>query len=151
MIRMLLALMLFAVAVPVEAAELRKPEIYADFQGHALKGYDTVAYFTEGKPVKGSKAHSFEWKGATWLFSSAEHRDMFAANPEQYAPQFGGYCAYAITHDRTAPIDPTVFAIVDGKLYMNLNASVKEKWDAKQPQMIARGNEKWPGVLVLSN
>ncbi|MEM7177462.1 MAG: YHS domain-containing (seleno)protein [Pseudomonadota bacterium] len=143
--------MLVVTALPADAKELRRAEIYTDFQGHAIKGYDTVAYFTERKPVKGTTAYSHDWKGSTWLFASQEHRDMFAANPEKYAPQYGGYCAYAVTLGNTLPIDPTIFRIVDDKLYLNLNMGVHKKWLNKMPQMIARGNEQWPDALVLAN
>ena len=87
--------------------------------GVALKGHDAVAYFTESKPIKGSGKHEFEWMGARWRFSSAENRDLFAKNPENFAPQYGGYCAYAVSQGITADIDPEAWKIVDGRLYLN--------------------------------
>ncbi|MEM6934633.1 MAG: YHS domain-containing (seleno)protein [Pseudomonadota bacterium] len=155
MIRLFAALLTACVAISAfgttNADELRKPEIYADFQGFALKGYDTVAYFTEGRAVKGSPAYALDWKDATWHFASAENRDLFAANPEAYAPQYGGYCAWAITRSRIAPINPEIFRIVDGKLYLNLNMKVHNDWLASMPQMIASGDRNWPDALVLAN
>src|SRR5512135_2769630 len=87
--------------------------------GVAIRGYDPVAYFTESKPVEGSKQFTFEWQGATWRFASAANRDLFAKTPEKYAPQYGGYCAYAVSQGHTATIDPQRWRIVDGKLYLN--------------------------------
>ena len=84
----------------------------------AIKGYDPVAYFKQSAAVKGSPQFTTQWMGATWQFSSAENRDLFAANPEQYAPQYGGYCAYAVSEGHTASIDPEAWKIVDGKLYV---------------------------------
>ncbi|MDB4474699.1 hypothetical protein N9023_06790, partial [Opitutaceae bacterium] len=83
-----------------------------NWRGLAIKGYDTVAYFEAGKPQKGSGDHELEWEGATWRFSSANHKAKFAANPEKYAPQYGGYCAWAVSNNYTAPIDPEAWKIV---------------------------------------
>ena len=83
--------------------------------GLAIRGYDPVAYYQQSAPVKGSSQFSFQWQGATWLFASADNRDRFQAEPERYAPQYGGYCAYAVSKGRTASIDPEAWKIVDGK------------------------------------
>ena len=85
--------------------------------GTAIEGYDPVAYFTESRPVEGASAFSHDWMGVTWYFASAENRVQFAAEPERYAPQYGGYCAWAVAHGYTAKIDPKAWKIVDGKLY----------------------------------
>jgi YHS domain-containing protein len=97
------------------------PQARASEQGPdlAIKGYDTVAYFKLGKAVKGSESFTFRWHDMTWQFSSQEHRDLFAAEPERYAPQYDGYCAWAMTESRLAITDPEVWKIVDGKLYLN--------------------------------
>lgn len=116
-------------------------------EGLGAHGYDVVAYFTDGKPVKGSAEFSHEWKGATWQFASAEHRDAFAAAPEKYAPQFGGYCAYAVSRGYTANGDPETWKVVDGKLYLNYSAAAAEKWNQDVPGNIAKGNENWPQLL----
>ena len=84
----------------------------------AIKGYDTVAYFTAGKALKGTENFSFSWHGMTWYFSTKENRDLFAANPERYTPQYDGFCAWAMTESRLARTDPEVWKIVDGKLYL---------------------------------
>ncbi|MCI0392003.1 MAG: YHS domain-containing protein, partial [Acidobacteria bacterium] len=87
--------------------------------GTALKGYDAVAYFKEGHPVKGKDEFRHDWMGAKWYFASVANRDEFAKSPEKYAPQFGGYCAWAVGHGYTASIDPQAWKIVDRKLYLN--------------------------------
>jgi len=115
--------------------------------GVAVKGYDPVAYFVEGKPVKGSGKYEHKWMGAKWHFSSAENRQLFANNPENYAPQYGGYCAYAVSQGVTADIDPTAWKIVDGKLYLNLSHSVARIWLKNIPGYIALADKNWPAVL----
>jgi hypothetical protein len=115
--------------------------------GVAIKGYDPVAYFLQGQPVKGSKALAFVWQDATWLFSSAEHRDLFARDPAAYAPQFGGYCAWAVSQGYTANIDPAAWKIVAGKLYLNYDAEVQARWAQDIPGFIAEAEKNWPGLL----
>ncbi len=94
----------------------------------AILGYDTVAYFTDNKAVKGSEKFTFEWMGAKWRFASQAHLDMFKAAPEKYAPQYGGYCAYGVSQDNLVTVEPDKFTIIDGKLYLNYNAEVQSKW-----------------------
>ncbi len=115
--------------------------------GTAINGYDAVAYFSESKAVKGSAANSLEWQGARWLFASAEHRDLFRAAPERYAPQFGGYCAYAVSHNYTAKTDPDAWTVVDGKLYLNFDQDTKTEWLADRDRFISDGARNWPKVL----
>ena len=137
-----------ALALPFSAPEaLAKEPVYQSFLGTAIDGTDPVAYFTEGKPVEGSAEFKHEWNGATWRFSSAENRDLFAANPEAYAPQYGGYCAWAVSQGYTASTDPDAWAIVDGKLYLNYNQAVQSKWGKSIPQNIAAADKNWPSVL----
>jgi YHS domain-containing protein len=109
----------------------------------AIKGYDTVAYFTAGKAVKGSDGFTFPWHGMTWLFSTKENRDLFAASPEQYAPQYDGYCAWAMTEMRKAITDPAVWKIVDGKLYLNCSMAAYEKWSKDIPGNIKKADANW--------
>ncbi|HUU51752.1 MAG TPA: YHS domain-containing (seleno)protein [Candidatus Heimdallarchaeota archaeon] len=124
-----------------------KNPVNVDKKGIAIKGYDPVAYFTEGEPVKGSAEFQHEWNSAIWHFSSAEHRDMFKAEPEKYAPQYGGYCAYAVSQGKTANIDPDAWKIVDGKLYLNLNKRIHRKWEKDILGYIKKADKNWPGVL----
>src|SRR5438132_742149 len=96
--------------------------------GVAIKGYDPVAYFTDSKPVEGSSDFTFEWNGAKWRFANAGHLAAFKTAPEKYAPQYGGYCAWAVSQGYTAGIDPTARKIVDGKLYLNYSPDIQKKW-----------------------
>lgn len=123
------------------------PVFTALFSDKAIRGYDTVAYFTENKPVEGSDDFSVEYMGATWLFSSQENKELFENEPEKYAPQFGGYCAYAVSQNATASIKPELFTIHDGKLYLNYNKSINEKWLNNKENFIVDANKNWPGLL----
>ena len=115
--------------------------------GVAIKGFDPVAYFTEGKPVKGLSEFQHEWMGAKRYFLSAANRDAFIANPEKYAPRYGGYCAYAVSKGHTADISPSAWKIVDGKLYLN-NGWVAEKlWKRNIPENIENADRSWPKIL----
>ncbi|OKH17797.1 YHS domain-containing (seleno)protein [[Limnothrix rosea] IAM M-220] len=114
----------------------------------AIKGTDPVAYFTESQVVEGSEEFAYEWNGATWHFASAENRDLFSANPEEYAPQYGGYCAWAAAQGYVADIDPTAWSIVDGRLYLNFDAGVQRRWEKDIPGFIADADEKWPDIVA---
>ncbi|MEL6478070.1 MAG: YHS domain-containing (seleno)protein [Pseudomonadota bacterium] len=151
MIRTILLTLSLLVALPATAGELRQAEIWTDLYGVALKGYDPVAYHLDARPVKGDPALEVEWKGAKWHFASAANRDRFVGDPERWAPQYGGYCAWAIVEDRFAPINPEIFKVVDGKLYLNLNMRVHNLWLDKMEIFITRADEKWPEVLVLAD
>jgi YHS domain-containing protein len=109
----------------------------------AIKGYDSVSYFKEGRAVKGDKAFAFQWHGANWYFSNKENRDLFAATPEKYAPQYGGYCAWAMSTGRKAHTDPEVWKIVDGKLYLNCSREAFRKWEADIPGNILKADANW--------
>ena len=116
--------------------------------GVAIEGYDPVAYFTEGRPVEGSRAHNFEWRGATWRFASAENRARFVAEPERYAPQYGGYCAWAVAHGYTAGIDPEAWTIHDGRLFLNYDKAIEAKWRADMAAQIVAADAAWPKLLA---
>ena len=118
------------------------------FGGVAIDGWDPVAYFTDGKPVEGSREFVHEWNGATWRFASAAHRDLFAQAPEKYAPQYGGYCAWAVSQGYTADIDPEAWKIQDGRLYLNYSLDVQKKWAADIPGNVAKGDANWPKLLA---
>ncbi len=115
--------------------------------GVAIKGYDPVAYFTDGKPVKGNRAFEYIWMGAEWHFTSAGHKDLFIKNPERYAPKYGGYCAYAVSVGTVADIDPDSWDIVAGRLYLNLSKKIRGKWSKDIPGNIKKADEKWPAIL----
>ena len=136
----------FSIALPSTAEA--KSEIYQTWLGVAIKGYDPVAFYKDGKPVKGSDKYEYKWKDAKWRFASAENRDLFKANPENYAPRYGGYCAWAVSQGSTAGVDPkNAWKIVEGKLYLNYNVDIQEKWAADIPGNIKKADANWPGVL----
>jgi YHS domain-containing protein len=118
------------------------------FNNNAISGYDAVAYFTMGKPVKGDKKFTTSYKGSTWLFANAANRDIFLKDPEKYAPQFGGYCAWAVSQGYTASADPEAWKIVNGKLYLNYDKSIQAKWEKEVPKNIASGDKNWPTLLA---
>lgn len=109
----------------------------------AIKGYDTVAYFIAGKAIKGSESISFQWHDMTWYFLSKENRDLFMSSPEKYAPQYDGYCAWAMTESRKAHTDPEAWKIVNGKLYLNCSKSAYEKWSNDIPGNIKKADRNW--------
>jgi len=113
----------------------------------AILGYDTVAYFTDGKPVKGQDTLATEWMGAKWKFASQAHLDLFKASPEKYAPQYGGYCAYGVSQDHLVSIEPDKFKIVDGKLYLNYDADVQAKWLTDPAGYIKQADAKFTALL----
>lgn len=113
-------------------------------KGYAVSGYDTVAYFTLGKPTKGDEDIHAEWNGATWLFASEEHKKLFLAEPEKYAPAYDGHCAYAAGVNKKASAKPTLWSIEDGRLFLNYNKSVNEKWLADKGSYIQEGDKFWP-------
>lgn len=112
--------------------------------GVAFDGYDTVAYHLDGKPNKGLTEFKHAWMGVEWRFASARHRDLFVAEPEKYAPQFGGFCAYGVAQGYKVKFDPDAFTIVDGKLYVNYDKSVQATWVKDIPGYIKQADAKWP-------
>ncbi|MEM8935077.1 MAG: YHS domain-containing (seleno)protein [Pseudomonadota bacterium] len=125
-----------------------KPEVFTPrFSSLAVSGYDAVAYFEQGEAVKGSNAFSYDYNGATWRFSSAENLDAFQSDPEAYAPQYGGYCAWAVSQNYTASADPKSWAIHNGKLYLNYNDDVQADWMEDPDGFIALADANWPSVL----
>jgi YHS domain-containing protein len=146
--RLFAVVALFGVLFSATTVSAREAEVYTGtFSSLAVGGYDAVAYFKAGRPVAGSDQFSTEHKGATWRFSSKENLDAFRTNPAAYAPQYGGYCAWAVALGYTAPGDPEVWKIVNGKLYLNYDRSVQAKWEKDIPGFIAKGDRNWPGVL----
>ncbi|MEZ4902701.1 MAG: YHS domain-containing (seleno)protein [Spirosomataceae bacterium] len=119
---------------------------YFATDGTAIRGYDPVAYFAEQKPVEGKKELAYNWNGSQWLFSSQANLDSFKANPTQYAPQYGGYCAYGVSENHKSPTDPNAWTIIDGKLYLNYSPKVKTLWSKDIPTRIQKANEWWPAL-----
>jgi YHS domain-containing protein len=127
-------------------ASAQKSPVYATNDG-AIKGYDPVAYFEQGEPVKGQESLMYKWDDASWYFSSQENLDTFKADPEKYAPQFGGYCAYAVGNGYTYESSPMAWRIVDGKLYLNYSKGIQKKWEADRDALIKKAEENWPGLV----
>ena len=142
---MIAAMFAMFAAAPIADA-ISAPPVSAE-NGVAIKGYDPVAFFTIGKPQEGRAEHSFVYEGATWRFASAENLAAFKSDPARFAPQFGGYCAWAVSQHYLAPGDPNYWKVVDGKLYLNANARAKELWEADQVAAIKSGHANWPAVL----
>jgi YHS domain-containing protein len=124
-------------ATPVTAVNITGDAI-------GVKGYDPVAYFTRGQPTPGIDQYSYRWKGVTYLFASAEDLQLFKANPEKYLPQYGGYCAYAMSLNRIADIDPSEWTIVAGKLYLNNGFFAQSLWSLNKSGNIESGDRNWP-------
>ncbi|MEJ6789879.1 YHS domain-containing (seleno)protein [Brevundimonas sp. BR2-1] len=151
--RRLFSLLLASAAVSpavVSAKTADKPPIDVSGAGLALRGYDAVSYHLDGRPAEGNSAHEFEWKNATWRFATAENLTRFRADPERHAPQFGGYCAWAVSQGYIAPGDPLQWRIVEGQLFLNFNARAKALWEQDIEGAIMRGRANWPQVLKVN-
>lgn len=137
---------LFYMAAPISA--IAGDRVYTGlFNNTAVGGYDTVSFFDSGGPVKGNKDISLEYQGALWLFVDQENRDLFAGDPERYAPRYGGFCAWAVAEKQSrAPGNPKYWRIVDGKLYLNYSRSVQEQWLEDIHGHIERANRNWPAL-----
>ncbi|GLR70969.1 YHS domain-containing (seleno)protein [Agaribacter marinus] len=112
----------------------------------AIKGYDPVAYFTEAKPVLGNAQYTAQYNGATYHFASAKHQSLFTGNPMKYAPQYGGYCAFGVSKEKKYDTDPMAWAIVDDKLYLNLNEKVQGRWVLNKEELIVEANDIWTEI-----
>lgn len=111
--------------------------------GLALRGYDPVAYGTDGKALRGKETCTYAWRGARWQFADEHNRELFRKDPEAYVPQFGGYCAWAVGHGYTADADPEAWCIVNGKLYVNYSTDVRAMWKRELPGIIGDGERNW--------
>lgn len=141
-----------ALAVVPATVELAAAETEVNIvEGYAVHGYDVVAYFTQGKPVAGNDQFTAQYEGATYRFASAEHRDTFTADPAQYAPQYGGYCAFGTAMGRKFDGDPNAWAIVDGKLYLNLNKNIQARWKKDVPGFIRGAENNWPLIRSVAD
>lgn len=144
--------LIIAGTLAIAPATFAAPAAFADvdpiytslFSNTAVGGHDPVAYFTEGTPTEGSSEFSTTYQGAEFRFASQQNLDTFLAEPAKYAPQYGGYCAYAVANGQTAKGNPDNWTIVDGKLYLNLNDKIQKRWDANQAGYIADANVSWP-------
>ncbi|MEO8147523.1 MAG: YHS domain-containing (seleno)protein [Bacteroidia bacterium] len=138
---------LFVMCASVFAQQKSKYLVNVNADGVILDGYDAVAFFTDNKPVKGDKAITVNYHGATYLFASAEHAQMFTQNHEKYDVQFGGYCAYAATLGRTAPIDVNTFSIVDNRLVIQHNSRAVAGWNKDVKGNLSKADKYWPSIV----
>lgn len=118
-------------------------KVYSTDNG-AIDGYDPVAFFTDSAAVKGDKAFTTEWNGASWCFSSAENLEAFKANPEKFAPQYGGFCAYGTADGHLSPTQADTWTVLNNKLYFNYNQKVKDRWMQDQKGYIEKADKNWP-------
>ena len=132
---------------PAPAHADKNPVYTSTFSSVAIRGTDPVAYFRVGQPVEGRAEFSVEWNGATWHFANAENRDAFRDDPEAFAPQYGGYCAWAVANGYTASTVPEAWHIHGGRLYLNYSLGVRTQWREDVAGNIERGDGNWPGVL----
>ncbi|HSG76759.1 MAG TPA: YHS domain-containing (seleno)protein [Burkholderiales bacterium] len=140
------ALVLVAAASLAAAALAQKPPVFSDREG-AIGGYDPVAFFTFAAAIKGSPRITHQWRGATWHFAHSGNRDAFAADPEKYAPQYGGYCAYGVAQGYVVGIDPAAWTVVGDKLYFNYSPDVRRTWRQDVPGYVRKADANWPEVL----
>lgn len=139
---------LFSLLLILSFQAQAESKIYtAFFSNLAVSGYDTVAYFREGKPVKGSDDFTTKYQGAVWQFKNQSNLDAFLLAPESYAPQYGGYCAWAVAQNSTAKGDPLQWYISDGKLYLNYNEDIRTKWLNDKDSLITKADKNWPAVI----
>lgn len=152
MTRFLVALSLvFFSATSLLAAppiNLDKPSFFGGKYSYALDGYDPVSYFSETGPAKGSKNHTAEHQGVTWLFKTEENKQAFLADPEAYKPQYGAYCAWAASQGYLAAGNPKVWRIVEGKLYLNYDKSVARDWIKDIPGFIELADKNFPTLIA---
>ena len=135
------------VGVSTYAIAAKDPIYTTLFSNNAAGGYDVTAYFSEMKAVEGSKKYKTQYMGATWLFASQENLDKFLEDPEKYAPQYGGYCAWAAAKGDTYKGDPEHWSLHNGKLYLNYDQEVKDKWLDDKETFISQADAKWPALL----
>lgn len=136
----------FLVATMMLVASMGSMSAFAEDYSHStpgIGGYDPVAYFTDGKAVRGSGFHVTVADGVTYAFATAEHRKMFEENPQKYLPAYGGYCAYGLGVGKKFVADPEVWKIVEGKLYLNLDKGIQQKWEKDIPGYIKKGDANW--------
>ena len=138
-------LLVAVLAIAALETSARAGDFYEN-NGAAIAGYDPVAYFTQGKAIAGSPEHSAEYEGSEFRFASKENRDAFVADPERYAPQYRGFCAFGVAGGYKAKIDPAAFTVVDGKLYLNYDERVQKQWRADISGMVAKADRNWPEV-----
>jgi YHS domain-containing protein len=140
-------LFVLGLLVALPAFTQSKTLLNLDKHGVAIQGYDPVAFFTDGKPVKGREEFPARYRGATYYFASKEHQDLFNKDPAKYEPSFGGYCAYGVSNDKLVEIDVDAFQIVDGRLLLQYSKGVREKFNKDQKGNLTKADANWPGLV----
>ncbi len=140
-----IVLSLLLITITLSGIYAQKSEIFTT-NGNAIRGFDVVAFFADSKAVKGNDSLAYQWKDANWLFATNENLQAFKSNPEKYAPQYGGYCAYGTADNHKAPTQTDTWTIVDSKLYFNYNNKVKEYWTKNQEALIKKADIIWPNI-----
>jgi len=132
---------------PTPMAHAENDPVYTSWRNNiAVDGYDPITFFT-GTPLQGNPQYQMEYMGAIWVFSSRANLDLFKTNPSVFAPQYGGYCAWAVAHGKLAKGSPENWYVEDGRLFLNFNDRIQKKWDKKRPDFIVRADNKWPDIL----
>ena len=145
--RNVLILMAGAVSLPTLPAFAKQAETFTR-DGLAIGGYDTVAYHTMQKPLRGNAAFTSDYNGAVWQFASTEHKALFDGNPEKYAPAYGGYCAYAVARNYTAKTEPDAWTIYKDTLFLNYSKAVRVLWSTNKAGNVKSADANWPSVLA---
>ena len=146
-IRSLSALLALLVMIGVANAAEVPEHINVDPDGYSIDRYDPVSYFTEGRPNRGKEEFTAEYQGAKYAFSSESNRELFLSNPKKYLPQYGGYCAYGAVHGSKSKVDPEVWDIVDGKLYLMISGGTRSIWQKKKKTYIKMANQAWQSII----
>jgi YHS domain-containing protein len=139
--------LLFLLLVSIPAFGQNKTLLNLDKQGIAIQGYDPVAFLTQNRPVKGRPEFESKYNGARYLFASAEDKSTFDANPTKYEPQFGGFCAYAASKNRTAPVKIEAFQIVNGRLLMQYDLDIRKEFNKDTQGNLQKADKNWPGLV----
>jgi YHS domain-containing protein len=142
-----LSLLCLLIGLVLPASAQTKSLLNLDSSGVAIQGYDPVAFFTDGKPVKGKPEFVAKHDGAAYQFASKEHRDLFTKDPAKYEPQFGGYCAYGVSRNKLAPVEVEAFQIVDGKLLMQYSKAIRDDFNKDTKGNLSKANTNWPGLV----
>jgi YHS domain-containing protein len=146
--KLILAVVVATLALPLFAQTTTKTLVNVDETGVAIQGYDPVAFFTDGKPVKGDRKFLLKHDGAVYFFASKAHKDLFKADPAKYTPEFGGYCAYGVSRNKLVEIDVDAFQIVDGKLLLQYSKGIRDDFNEDARGNLARANANWAGLVA---
>ena len=140
-------LALFVATLAVSLPAQTKTPLNLDKTGLAIQGYDPVAFFTDGKPVKGKPEFPVRHNGAVYYFASKEHRDVFKADPTKYEPAFGGYCAYGVSRNKLVEIDVEAFQIVDGRLLLQYSKGIRDDFNRDTKGNLSKADANWPVLM----